>query len=205
MGKRQVQTDPDIAVRRVDNPLSTFAQFKAELADGKPDPGIQRATVNLRSVMGGFGRFYGNEAEQRACARYRGLWDASQVGGGRAVDPSMEPVDGGWLNPEAVFEIGADARRLYGDLKAFLGLMDTKRLHFVVVGEWGPTPYAKWRYGVRQPDGRTVSRGKVEVRGIAARAAEFLDLVTQGGTARTRVDGDRPMSFTGEISSRRVA
>ena len=203
MGKRE----PDIIVERIiDNPLTTYAQFKADLEAGKMDAGVQRANVNMVTLIGGFVRFYGNEAEQRASARYRSLWEGSQLGGARAVDPSREPVDGGWANPEAVFEIGADARDQYDTLKRGLGLMDTKRLHFVVVGEWGPTPYAKWRYGVRQPNAKAVSMAKVEVRGIAARAAELLNL--QGRTADRvpmRREGDTPAQYTGEISTRRVA
>lgn len=196
----------EIVERIVENPHTTYAQFKADLEAGKQDAGVQRAAVNLTTLMGGFHRFYGNEAEQRACARYRALWDASQVGGARAVDPSREPVDGGWLNPEAVFENGADARKLYSRITEHLGRMDTNRLHFVVIGEWGPTAYAKHFYRMRQPDGKAVSRAKVEVRQIAANLATFLDLI---GAAPNRTvmrgDGDKPDTFTGEISTRRVA
>ncbi len=192
-----------IEERRLDaRPLTTYAQFVAEVAEGKPDAGVVRAMVNMTTRLGGFVRFYGNEAEQRACARYRELWEASQVGGARAVDPSREAVDGGWANPEAVFEIGADARKLYSSLTDHLGRIDTRRLHFVVVGEWGPTPYAKWRYAVRQPNSSHVSRGKAELRGIAAKAASFLGLVAEGKRSGTRVSGDAPGVYSGIISTR---
>jgi hypothetical protein len=205
-GQKMEQTGDVIEERILDGrPLTTYAQFVAELAEGRADAGVVRAPVNLTSIMGGFHRFYGTEAQQRACSRYRQLWDASQVGGARAVDPSREPVDGGWLNPEAVFEIGADARKLYGRLTEHLGRIDTKRLHFVVVGEWGPTPYAKWRYGVRTPNNRHVADAKVEVREIAEKAAAFLDLITQGNKSDIRTGGDKPGIYSGEISTRKVA
>lgn len=194
----------DIAVRKLDGrPLTTYAQFVADLAEGKPDAGVVYAQVNLKTIMGGFVRFYGNEAEQAACARYRALWDASQVGGSRAVDPSREAVDGGWANPEAVFEVGADARRLYAELTQYLGRVNTASLHFVVVGEWGPTSYARWRFGVRHPNSTHVSRGKAQVRSIAQAAAEFLQLSgVVRGSAKIRVAGDPPGVFTGQVSSR---
>ena len=155
--------------------------------------------------MGGFHRFYCSEAENHACARYRALWDASQVGGARAVAPSREPVDGGWLNPEAVFEVGADARKLITRIHEHLKTADTKRLQFVVISEWGPTPYAKHFYSLRYPDGKAVAKAKAEVRGIAAKLAAFLDLVTQGQGSGTRVDGETPTEFTGTVSTRRAA
>lgn len=202
MGKQ----DTDIQERRVDNPLTGFAQWRAEIAtEGAARAGTVVATINMKTVMGGFVRFNGSEAEQHACARYRSVWEASQVGGARAVDPSREPVDGGWLNPEAVFETGADARKLYGRIVDHLGRVDLGKLHFVVVGEWGPTPYAKHFFKQRYPDGKAVSQAKVEVRRIAAKLATFLDLVTEGQRSKVRSDGEMPTTYTGEISARKVA
>lgn len=202
------QTEPDAIVERiVDNPHTTYAQFRAELEQGVPDAGVRRANVNLTTLMGGFHRFYGTEAQQRACSRYRALWEASQVGGARAVDPSREPVDGGWANPELVFEIGADARTQYAALVEYLGRTLVARLHFVVVGEWGPTPYAKWRYGVRQPNHRHVADAKVEVRQIADLVADFLSLQgTAPNHASMRGEGDQPTEIEQErIVTRKVA
>jgi hypothetical protein len=167
-----------IVETRVPNPLSTWAQFLHELETGMVDPGLQKAQVNRTTQLGGFARFHGNEAQNEACARYKKLWEASQIGGARAIDPSVEPVDGGWLNPEATFDIGVDARIDYTDLVEKLGRVDTQRLHFVVNGEWGPTSYARWRYKQRNPDGRTIAQGQVEVRRIADRVAKFLRLAS---------------------------
>ncbi len=206
MGRGKMD-DQIIEERLVDNPLTGFAQWRAEISEhGAAYAGKIQVSVNAVSLVGGFVRFNGTQAENAACARYKGLWEASQVGGARAVDPGREPVDGGWLNPEAVFEIGADARKVYSALTQHLGRMDTNRLHFVVVGEWGPTPYAKHFYRLRVPNSQAVSRAKVEVRRIAARAAAFLKLTGEGPiNASMRSEGELPDAYTGEVSTRKVA
>ncbi len=158
-----------IEERRIESPLTSWAQFLAELDAGKPYAGKQIVSMNLRTLMGGFCRFHGTEAQQKACSKLKSLYERSQVGGAKAVDPSLEPVDGGWVNPESNIEIGADARKEYAVIRALLGPQDMARIEFVVVRERGPTPYAKWR-GFSD-GGRGVSRGMVEVRGIADRLA----------------------------------
>lgn len=169
----------DIETRRVDSPLLTWAQFVHELDEGRPNAGKQLATINLRTLMGGFCRFHGTEAQQRACAKLKSLYERSQVGGAKAIDPSVEPVDGGGVNPEANIEIGADARKQYVAVRALLGRRDLERIEFVVIRERGPTPYAKWR-GLGD-GGRGVSRGMVEVREVADRLAVHWKY--QGGRA----------------------
>lgn len=167
----------DIREERVDSPLLTWAQFLHELEQGKPNAGKQIVSMNMRTVLGGFCRFHGTEAQQKACAKLKSLYERSQVGGAKAVDPSLEPVDGGGINPEANIEIGADARREYNAVRALLGRQDLDRIEFVVIRERGPTPYAKWRgFG---DGGRGVSRGMVEVREIADRLAEHWQLQTR--------------------------
>jgi hypothetical protein len=179
----------DIREERVESPLLTWAQFLHELEQGKPNAGKQIATMNMRTVLGGFCRFHGTEAQQKACAKLKSLYERSQVGGAKAVDPSIEPVDGGGINPEANIEIGADARKEYNRVVALLEAADAKqrvkagthleRIEFVVIRERGPTPYAKWRgFG---EGGRGVSRGMVEVREIADRLAEHWQLQARRG------------------------
>jgi hypothetical protein len=177
--KRQMGQIPigDVIVeQRVKNPLTSWAQFLHEIEQGIQDPGLHKVQVNRTTLMGGFARFHGTEAQNEACARFKKLWEASQIGGARAIDPSVEPVDGGWCNPEAVFEVGADARKEYHRLVAYLDRMELRRLHFVVVGEWGPTSYAKWRFHSRNPSSKMIADGMVEVRRIADRVAKFLRL-----------------------------
>lgn len=200
--------DNDDAIERklIDNPGTEYAQWRAELATGGDRAGKTEVARNMRTLMGGFYAFRGSEAEQRAATVLRNTWERAIVGGSRAVDPSVEPVDGGYRNPEAVFEQGVDARALKLRIEAHLGHSDTSRLSYVVMGDHGPTAYAKWRYGVmNRPDGRTVSAGAKEIIAIAARLAVFLDLTTAGASRGTRVQGDRPSTFTGEISTRKVA
>jgi len=161
----------DIAEKRVDSPLLTWAQFIHELDTGKPHAGKEIVSMNMRTVLGGFCRFHGTEAQQKACARLKSLYERSQVGGAKAVDPSLEPVDGGGINPEANIEIGADARKEYNRVGYLLGPRDLQRIEFVVIREHGPTRYATWR-GF-EDNGRGRAKASVEVRDIADRLAEF--------------------------------
>jgi hypothetical protein len=174
----KIDTGDVIVEARIPSPLTSWAQFLHEIEQGIPDPGLQKAQVNRTTLLGGFARFHGTESQNEAVARFKKLWEASQIGGARAIDPSVEPVDGGWLNPEATFDIGVDARIEYTELVEYLKRVDTQRLHFVVIGGWGPTSYAKWRYSVRVPNARHVQQGQVEVRRIADKVAKFLRLST---------------------------
>jgi hypothetical protein len=171
-----IETGPDIRETWVDSPQTSWAQYLHELDSGTPHAGRQRAMVDRRALMGGFCRFHGNEAQEQAAARFKSIHERSQLGGAKAVDPSRETVDGGGVNPESVIEIGADARRLYNQIFTAIGRQDMMRLEFVVVGDKGPTAYARWRYRTPQPDGRTVGQGSVEVRGIVERVAVLLKL-----------------------------
>lgn len=160
--------------QRVPNPDIAWAQFLDDLASGKSDPGLTRATINLTTLLGGFAKFSGTDAQNKAAARYRGLYERAQLGGSKAIDPSIEAVDGGAQNPEAIFEIGADARREWIRVETFLGRMDSARFSFVVIAEKGPTAYAKHWLKQRRPDGAAIARGQVEVRRIADRLSEFM-------------------------------
>lgn len=182
MGRHMEDTadviDPD---RRLDGrPLTTYAQFIADLEAGKADAGVQRAAVNLTSLMGGGARFHLNEAQARAATRFRNLYEQSQVGGSRAIDPSVEAVDGGYRNPEAVFETGADARREFIRAQSFLGPQDYRRAEFVIIGEHGPTAYARFRLRSSRPNnGQLTAKFSVEFRGIMDRLAVYWQLQTR--------------------------
>lgn len=173
-----------IEQRRIDNPLSTYAQFRADVAAGKHDAGYQRAEVNMTSLVGGAHRFFGHpkadgrEMRLKACQEFRSTYEQSQVGAARAVDPSVEPVDGGWADPNAAFERGVDARVKWSGIVDALTRIELKKLHFVIVGEWGPTPYAKFVYSVRKANAQQISKGIVDFRGIVDKLAGHLRLVT---------------------------
>lgn len=177
MAKRGSQMDADIAERWVQDPSMSDAEYLHQRATrpDKPNIGKTLASVNLRSLMGGFCRFHGTEAQQAAASRYKALYERAQLGGGKALDPSIEPVDGGGHNPEAVFEIGADARRQLLAAHELLGPVNRRLWEYVVIGEHGPTAYARWRYGAN-PDGREIGRGQREIRSIADRLAELWGL-----------------------------
>lgn len=170
---------PDIRETWVPAPLKTWAQVLHELGTEAPNAGRERAMVDRRTLMGGFCRFHGTEAQNEAAARFKAIYERAQVGGAKAVDPSREPVDGGGINPESVVEIGADARRAYNALHLDLGQQDMRKLEFVVIGDKGPTAYARWRYRNPKPNERIVGNGAVEMRGILERVAVLWKLQTR--------------------------
>lgn len=174
----------DIEARRVENPHTTYAQFVADLEAGKHDAGVQLAPVNMTTLVGGAHRFFGPPGSQgremrlEACRVFRSTYEASQVGGAKAVDPSNEPVDGGWLNPHAAFERGVDARRKWDGITDAMTRMEMNRLHFVIIGEWGPTSYARHTLGIRKADSKHIAAAKTEFRWIVDKLARALDLAT---------------------------
>jgi len=196
-----------IEERQLDGrPLTTFAEYLHQLNSGNPEAGVLRARVNMRTILGGFFSFKGNEAQNRAAAIVKTTWERSIIGGARAVDPSVEPVDGGYRNPEAVFEQGADARKLKARIEDALGDEDTGRLLQVVIVGLGPTAYAKWRYRtMNKPNTGHIKAGVREMFGILDRLADELDLTAVGASRGTRADGETPQTFVGTISTRRAA
>lgn len=156
------------------------ARKRAEARGTQPNPNVGLVSVsrNMQTLMGGFCRFHGNRSQNQAAAKFRSLYESAQLGGGRACDPSVEPVDGGGVNPESVFERGADARKRLNEVRGILGEQVYRRVEFVIMGENGPTTYARWRFGMRSPDGRAIGRGQVEVR-------DYMDLLARAWGFRT--------------------
>lgn len=122
--------------------------------------------------------------QNEAVHRFKTAYERAQIGGARAVDPGNEPVDGGWSNPEAVFERGVDDRRL------LLGLQDRldglrwaplayRKLEFVVIQERGPTPFAKHFYRLAKPNNQAVSKAMAEVRAIVDVVAKHMGLISR--------------------------
>src|SRR5690606_15402723 len=107
------------------------------------------------------------EFQVEAAAKFKRLYEMAQIGGARACDMEKEPVDGGGVNPETVFEIGADARKEFLEMQAFLGRVMFRRFEYVVIGGHGPTAYVRHITGIHKPNARLVARGRVEVRRIA--------------------------------------
>lgn len=175
-GAVAMEIGPDIQEQLVPAPLQTWAGFLHQLDTNAPNPGRERAMVDRRTLLGGFCRFHGTEAQEKAAAKFKVIFERAQVGGAKAVDPSREPVDGGGINPESVIEMGADARRMYNMLFQRLGKPTMMMLEFVVIGDHGPTAYARWRHRNPRPDGRLVGQASVEMRGILEEVAVLLKL-----------------------------
>lgn len=176
MKPAKIETGPDIQEAWVHAPLKTWAQFVHELDSGSPTAGRERVMRNRTELMGGACRFKCTPAQEEAASRFRAIYEQSQVGGAKAVDPSREAVDGGGINPESVILIGADARAKYNHLFTALGRQVMQRLEFVIMSEKGPTPYAQWRYRNRKPNARIVADGMVEMRGYLDEVAVLLRL-----------------------------
>lgn len=174
--KAATETGPDIRETWVDAPLTTWAQYIHELESGSPRAGRERAQVDRRTLMGGFCRFHGTQAQEQAAARFKAIYERAQVGGGKAVDPSREPVDGGGINPESVIEIGADARSEYNRLFNLFGASDMRRLEYVIIGEHGPTAYARWLSRGKPVSGQVVGRMQVEFRRLVDALATSMQL-----------------------------
>lgn len=166
--------DDVLGVRRIADPSISWSQFLEDLKSRKLYAGQQSATVNLTTLLGGFAKFGGNEAQIKAAARFRSLHDRAQLGGSKAIDPGIEAVDGGAANPEAIFEIGADARRALLRLQAHLTKPEYARMEYVIIGDNGPTAYARQWLGQRCPDGKAIKAGKAEVCAIVDKMARHF-------------------------------
>jgi hypothetical protein len=166
----------NIGTAEFDNPHTTYAQTLYDEERGIERPGKIVVPVNLRTMLGGFASFRGTDLQNETVKRFRSIFEGAQIGGARACDPSIEPVDGGGVRQESASIIGADARRKYAAAKHALGSTDLKRLEFVVIGESGPTAYARWRTGNRRPNSRVVSKAMVEMRVIVLKLAKHWEL-----------------------------
>lgn len=137
-------TSPEGTVKRlVDDPLITPAELEARrrrlLERGSPrregvtPPGKIEVDVKLSTLIGGLARIEDRTEEQTlAAARYRGLFERSQLGGARAIDYSDVRVDSSSGSLNLVFEIGEDARREYRRAVQRLGMIRSSLVENVV-------------------------------------------------------------------------
>lgn len=169
-----IKERPVIQEQWVDSPLTSWSQFLHDLERGIPHAGRERAMVDRRTLMGGFCRFHGTEAQEKAAARFKAICERAQVGGAKAVDPSKEPVDGGGINPESVIEIGADARRAYNAMHIKFGWQFMLHMEFVVMGDHGPTAYARWASRGAPKNGAIVGRYAADFRRMMEQVAVHL-------------------------------
>jgi hypothetical protein len=54
--------------------------------------------------------------------------------------------------------------------------VEMRKLQFVIVGEWGPTAYARWTLNVRKANSQQISKATVEFRRIVDKLASHLKL-----------------------------
>lgn len=174
-----IEDGPDISEAWVDAPLKTWSQTLYELDQGIVNAGRERAMVDRRTLMGGFCRFHGTEAQEKAAAKFKAIFERSQVGGAKAVDPSKEPVDGGGINPESVIESGADARRAYNEMHRKFGRQFLMHIEFVVIGDHGPTAYARWLHRGKVQSGQVTGRCAADFRRMVEELAVHLKLQTR--------------------------
>lgn len=155
-----------IETQLIDNPHTGLSQYLHEIETKGYRAGKIEARINLVHLYGGFARFKGTQAQNKTAARFKSLYERAQLGGSKAIDPSVEAVDGGKSNPEAIYEIGADARTKLRASRDYVGKDDFTRLEYVIIGENGPTAYAKRLLGVKKPNHRHVSKALFEIRRI---------------------------------------
>ncbi|MET3925958.1 hypothetical protein [Devosia sp. 2618] len=187
----------DLGFAEVDNPHASYAQTLHDEQSGVERPGKIIVPVNLRTQLGGFAKFAGTELQNETVRRFKTIFEGAQIGGARACDPSVEPVDGGGVRQDGSQIFGADARQAYSAVSTLLGKDDTKRLEMVAIGEKGPTQYAAWRTGNAKPNARLVAKHKHELRIIVLRLAHHWKMAatvdgrresaawSDGTTART--------------------
>lgn len=151
---------------KVENPMLTEAM-------SIHGDGMRRidVIVNMRTVLGGFCRFKGDDAQNEAAKRFKSLVERSMLGGAKAIDLEKDAVDGGGINPEHVIVDGMKSRQEMADAREFLGELDFKRFSIVMIGENGPTAYARIRHRARVPGGNAVNRYAKEIYAIADRLA----------------------------------
>lgn len=128
-----------IAKRRVENPLRNDWIVEEALRELgiKPEdlPSIIDADVRLVSLIGGLARIGRTEGQTLAAARYRLLWERSQIGGSKATDYSQAKVDVSGAAQNLVADIGADARGEYMSAVQRLGMLKSQLVEEVVCRE----------------------------------------------------------------------
>lgn len=195
----------DLGLAEVDNPHASYAQTLHDEQQGGERPGKIIVPVNLRTQLGGFAKFHGTELQNQTVRRFKAIYEAAQIGGARACDPSVEPVDGGGIRQDGSLIYGADARRDYSAVTIVLGKDDLKRLEMVVVGEKGPTAYTAWRTGIAKPNARLLAQHKHELRIIVLKLAHHWKLAASVSGRRevaTWTDGTvaKPPSQIDEVA-----
>lgn len=143
------------------------------------------------TLIGGLARIGRTEAQTLAAARYRGLFERSQIGGAKATDYSAVRVDTSAGSVDLVFEIGEDARREYRRAVQRLGLWRSSIVEQVVCHDMSLRKVAR---AVEDGDG-----GAAQER-VKAVVLDGVDsLVDLFGFGEARGKGRAGYRFIGEL------
>ena len=191
--------------RRVRDPMMTDAEYahRRSLKPEDAEVGTIEVDVNMVTRIGGLARVAGiEEAQILAAARYRDLFDRKTLGGARATDYSALRVDTSGSSSTAVLEQGDDARRGYAEAVQALGLRRSSLVEKVVCHDMSIRQVAR-ELGEGEGGAAQERVRRQLVEAIDVLVGHFR-LEGQGpGRSSVRVDGDRPLTFHGIVSTRR--
>ncbi|NGP18895.1 hypothetical protein [Devosia aurantiaca] len=128
--------DPrQVEVRLVPDPSMTDAEyFHQRQTKAGDNVGKTGAAISMIELIGGLARIKDRtEPQEAAAAKFRMLFDRSQIGGAKATDYTKQRVDTSGPQQDASAEYGDDARRQYRDAVQFLGLLQSSLVERVVV------------------------------------------------------------------------
>jgi hypothetical protein len=187
-----------VSRRMVDDPMLTSAEHAHRAQVGRAVK--VEVDIRLASLIGGLARMRRTPAQEQAAARYRGLWERAQIGGARATDYSAVRVDSSGPSEAAVWEMGEDARRGYGAAVRALGMVGSAVVEKVVCHEMSVRQAAEalgWGQG-----GAGRSRVLRLLReALAVLALHFQEAGVVRGSARLRMEGERPSRWDGDAAA----
>jgi len=163
--------NPDIRTQKIENPYLTDAMR----VDGTGHRFID-VQINQRTLLGGFCKFRGSMSQNAAVARYKALCERGEISNLGAIDLAREAVDGGKFSADGVEASGADARAELAGIRKAMGTDDIKHMDFVINGNNGPTPYARYRMKGAKPGTNSIAKYTKEFRDIADRLALIMGL-----------------------------
>jgi len=190
-------TESAIERVQVENPLSSEEQVLHEIATG----GVGRSDLidvdkNMAILIGGLFRVKSrSEIQTLAAARYRDVYERSQLGGAKAIDYSVTRVDTSGSAHASMSEMGEEARRLYGNAVAALGMFKSSLIERVVCDGMSIRELARRIEGNEGDAARTRITGHLLL--ALDEAAELLGVGQGRRRGKMRREGARPTDWQG--------
>lgn len=134
--KRVAELAKSTQSRMVQDPSMTDAEFwyRKSLKPNNPRVGLIKADINLKEFIGGFWRYRDRtEAQTMAAARFKGLYESSQLGGPRAADYERPIVDTSFSSTTLNLERGEMSRRKYREAVRSIGMRWSNLVERVVI------------------------------------------------------------------------